>query len=68
MAHGLIRQSSRFLSHRSPVNPARQRHFNWDAKPSASSHKPPFLHGDLETQQEIHEELQNKRSVITSGS
>ena len=47
LPHGFIRQSSTLVSQRGPVNPARQRHVNSAAKPSASSHRPPFLHGDL---------------------
>lgn len=47
LAQGCRRQSSTLVSQRGPVKPARQRHFSTAEKPERSSHRPPFLHGDL---------------------
>lgn len=46
-AQGRIKQSSMLVSQRGPVKPARHRHDSSGANPPRSSHKPPFLQGDL---------------------
>lgn len=58
LAHGCIRQSSRSVWQRRPPKPARQRHVSSFAKPSASSQRPPFRHGDLEDRQGAEDESQ----------